>query len=67
MSQIWSEYLVLRAGEAGLLEEQVEQRLARGWQPQGGVSVAIGTHGTVYVQAMVRTAEVSRWHAEKGY
>lgn len=57
MSQPWEEYLILRFGEAELVEEQVEQRLARGWQPLGGVSVAIGNHGSFYCQAMVRTRE----------
>lgn len=57
MSQTWEEYLILRFGEAELVEEQVELRMARGWQPLGGVSVAIGNHGSFYCQAMVRTRE----------
>lgn len=51
------EYMVLEARTGPLLTKLVNEKIAYGWTPIGGVSVAItdnNTYGVVYAQAVER-------------
>jgi hypothetical protein len=50
-------YTVVEAQSAEQLQEQVQALLNEGWQPQGGIAVAIADYAGVpswYYQAMIR-------------
>jgi hypothetical protein len=47
-------YTILRAGKLEELIDAVNQLLADGWMPLGGVSASVAVGGTLYCQAMTR-------------
>lgn len=46
-------YGILEANSTAKLVEQVNQYIAQGWKPQGGVTLAIDQGNWTYCQAMV--------------
>jgi hypothetical protein len=54
-------YQVVEAQTAGQLQESVQALIDEGWEPQGGVAVAIDPHSYAaapswYCQAMIRSS-----------
>jgi hypothetical protein len=53
-----TEYQVFTSSESWHLEKKINEKLAEGWQLQGGVSVALSPGGYLTLsQAMVRTEQ----------
>lgn len=42
------------------LEQQVDQQIEKGWEPQGGVSALNDGFGVYYLQAMIKRDEQVR-------
>lgn len=51
------DYRAIKAHSETKLEEKVVASIGFGWQPQGGICVALAGAVTVYVQAMVKHLE----------
>ncbi|WP_425614678.1 DUF1737 domain-containing protein [Anatilimnocola sp. NA78] len=48
------QYTILVASSPEQLAEQVNQRIAEGWMPSGGVSVAVYVGSVTFCQAMMQ-------------
>jgi len=50
-------YLVLSYDNVDELTEEVNRKWVEGWRPQGGLSVAPGEAGPIFLQALTRQEE----------
>jgi hypothetical protein len=51
-------YALLKAPSSGELASLVNEAIGKGWEPQGGVAVAIGVSATIGVGQQTRSWEI---------
>jgi hypothetical protein len=50
------EYTILKANDEEYLTKMVNEYIAKGWVPQGGVSMVV-SHYSHYIQAMIKISK----------